>query len=86
MELTHTSLSEMVTVAGVSFPGLFFRLVQVLYFAVLGLMPCPLGIFWVLLGPCPLTTIFNYTAKGKTPGARFGHIIGEAMSDAATST
>ena len=59
----HTILREMVkpTPAGVGFPGLFFCLVQVLYFAVLGLVPCPLGIFWVLQGPIPLLHRPTYT-------------------------
>ena len=59
-------LEDMNAVAGVSFPYLFFRHVLVLYFTVLGLVPCPLGIFWVLLGPRPLTADFTTTIKGTT--------------------
>ena len=52
-------LKEMVEpTAGVGFPCLFFRLLEVLYFAVLGLhgvtrkqlLPCPPGIFCFLVG------------------------------------
>ena len=69
---TNRSLRKDATVAGVSFPCLFFRLVQVLYFAVLGLMPCPLGIFYVFLGPSPLTAYITYTANGRKIAVAFG--------------